>query len=326
MNTTMLKVFVTVAEEGGFSRAADRLGLTQPAVSISVRSLEEELGVPLFDRSPGRCRLTSHGARLLEPAREILDAEERLRAAARGLQEEPEGSLEVVASNIPGEYLLPRLIRGFRSVHPQVEVKVTVTDSREALKGLREGAYELGFIGEEPKGPGWNAVAVGPDRLVLVAAPGHPLAGRVMSGAGRLKGEYFVLREEGSATRALMLSSLKEAGLDRRHMRVAAELGSTSAVLEAVQAGVGLSMLSLWSAEQHLAAGELVPLQVKGLKAEREFLMVHRKDRHLSRSAQAFYRYASASRDALEKELLRAMGTPTPRRPRRVTEKGGRRG
>jgi len=310
-----LRCVLAVAEEGTFSRAAERLGITQPAVSMSIRNLEKDLGVTLFDRSPGRCSLTPEGERLLELVGEVLRSEERLFQAARELLGEPRGVVEAAASNIPGEYLLPRLIRGFRALFPRVDVRVLVTDSREVLRLLKEGASELGFTGEEPRGAGWAIHPIAPDRLVLVAPPDHPLAGKRLKGADRLREEEFILREAGSGTRSLMLRALEEAGIGPRELKVAAELGSTGSVIEAVQEGAGLSMVSTWAALEHLTAGRLSLVEMSGLVARRDFLAVHRRDRRLSRPALSLLEHAVKSRAELERELQREVREIMP--PRR---------
>ncbi len=138
MNTISLRSFIAAAEEGSFSKAATRLGITQPAVSVSIANLEKELGVKLFDRSAGHFSLTENGVLLLQKARETIAAEERLYAAAAKARGDVSGRLAMAASNIPGEYILPRLIRDFSTGNPRVEVNLAISDSsRVAETGAR---------------------------------------------------------------------------------------------------------------------------------------------------------------------------------------------
>lgn len=308
MNTISLKSFIAAAEEGGFSKAASRLGITQPAVSLSIRKLEKELGVKLFERSAGRFSLTAAGSLLLDKAKEMIEAEERLYTAAAEASGDISGRLVMAASNIPGEYILPRLIKDFAADHPAVEVNLIISDSAEVIEDVRAGAAEIGFTGAQPGGSGLKTTAVCPDFLVLVAPVAHPMASRNVKDAAGLQGEDFVLRETGSGTRALMLESLKLSGVSLARLHVVTELGSTGAVMEAVEEGMGLSMVSVWAAHPRIAAGRMAPVRLKGLEARRDFLMIHRGEDSLSPAAAAFVRHASSNEwpHAQAREIFRA--------------------
>lgn len=293
MNTISLRSFIAAAEEGGFSKAASRLGVSQPAVSVSIANLEKELGVKLFDRSAGHFSLTEAGTLLLRKAREIIELEEGLYAAAAASLGDITGRLAMAASNIPGEYILPRLIRDFTVDYPQVEVNLVISDSAGVAEMVREGSAELGFTGARPRGTGLEVTSICPDFLVLIAPPSHPLSRGIHKDASLLAKEDFVLRETGSGTRLLMLESLKRVGLASARLHVVTELGSTSAVMEAVEEGMGLSMVSAWAASPRIAAGRIAPVRLKGLEARRDFLMIHRKKENLASAARAFAGHAA---------------------------------
>jgi DNA-binding transcriptional LysR family regulator len=295
MNTISLRSFIAAAEEGSFSKAASRLGITQPAVSVSIANLEKELGVKLFDRSAGHFSLTDNGTLLLARARETIAAEEKLYAAAAQVRGDVAGRLAMAASNIPGEYILPRLIRDFSSVYPRVEVNLAISDSARVTEQVREGLMEVGLTGSSPKGSGLEAVSICPDRLVLIASPGHSLAGKKLADASLLQKEDFVLRESGSGTRSLMLEALKRAGVNPSRLHVVTELGSTGAVMEALEAGMGLSMVSAWAALPRLAGGRLAAISCQGLEARRDFLLISRRKSGLSTAARAFIEHAAAN-------------------------------
>jgi DNA-binding transcriptional LysR family regulator len=295
MNTISLKGFIAAAEEGSFSKAASRLGITQPAVSVSIANLEKELGVKLFDRSAGHFSLTETGALLLRKAREMIALEEDLYAAAAKSLGDVTGRLAMAASNIPGEYILPRLIRDFTVDYPQVEVNLVISDSDGVAEKVREGSTEVGFTGARPKGTGLEVTPICPDFLVLIAPPSHPLSRGTRRDVSLLAKEGFVLRETGSGTRSLMLESLKLAGVSPARLHVVTELGSTSSVMEAVEEGMGLSMVSAWAASDRIAAGRIAPVRCKGLEARRDFLMIHRKKENLSPAARAFAGHAASN-------------------------------
>ncbi len=143
-------------------------------MSVSIANLEKELGVKLFDRSAGHFSLTEAGTLLLRKAREIIELEEGLYAAAAASLGDITGRLAMAASNIPGEYILPRLIRDFTVDYPQVEVNLVISDSAGVAEMVREGSVELGFTGARPKGTGLEVTSICPDFLVLIAPPSHP--------------------------------------------------------------------------------------------------------------------------------------------------------
>lgn len=288
MNTANLKSFVAVAEEESFSRAAALLKISQPAVSLAIKNLEEEFGVKLFERSRGECRLTKFGSLLLGFARQVLEAEANFYRVLEELRGTLCGRLPIASSNIPGEYLLPPLIGEFRKSYPQVEVSVEVSDSHKVIEEIRSGRKEVGFTGLKPRDNAIEAVTLCPDSLLLVASSKHPKAGSSWLRIGELRSEGFILREEGSGTRELMLKALEEAGVDTRSINVVMELGSTSSVLSAVESGTGISMVSSWAAKPLLQEGRLAALRVKGLEAKRYFYMIFRHDRPLSQVASAF--------------------------------------
>ena len=302
MNTKSLRVFTEVAQSGSFSAAARRLGLTQPAVSFQVRALEKEYGSTLIDRSAGHCRLTEAGRSLLKYAREILESEEALRREMEGKRSEASGSLTVAASNVPGEYVLPRVLARYRERHPLVDPRLVIADSAKVLESVRAGGADLGCVGyrEEDK-----RLLYGPlceDRLVFIAPPGHALAGRRGLGPGDLEGETFLWREEGSGTRSHMARILGDLGLGKT-VADSVQLGSTMAVIQAVAAGAGISLTSLWAAEAYIRQGKVAVLRLKGRGLRRDFHHVQLRRRPPAASAVAFLNLLDEERPNLERLL-----------------------
>ncbi len=300
MNTASLKIFVAVVESGSFSKAASQLGLSQPAISMSIRNLEKDLEVKLLERSRERCRPTEAGKLLLRHAREILNAEERLYRALGEAREEVRGKLNLLSSNIPGEYIIPPIIGEFKERYPSVELSLEIVDSYQVVEGIKSKKAEIGFVGIDPGDSSLMVRDLCRDQLLVVASIDHPLSAKGMVNPDELQEESYVLREKGSGTRELMLKSLESLGVDTRRLKVVSELGSTGAVLSAVEAGIGISMASIWSAAPLLKDGRITHVRVKGLDAYRTFHVIHRKSAAVSSAAEVFLQFLEEKRPQLQ--------------------------
>lgn len=302
MNTKSLRVFVEVARTGSFSTAARNLGLTQPAVSFQIRSLEKECGSTLVDRSVGRCRLTEAGRSLLKYAQRMLKLEEELLREMEGKRGEPSGPLTVAASNIPGEYILPRLLARYRLRFPLVEPLLTVADTQEVLERVRAGEVDLGCVGFRNDEDRLVYGKLCSDRLVFIAPPAHPLAAKKRVEPGDLVGQTFILREEGSGTRSHMLRILSEFGLDTSGLDCLV-LGSTMAVIQAVAAGAGISVSSLWAVGPYARLEKVRILPVKDRDLSRDFHYVTLRRRPPSPAGGALLELIEEMRPELEESL-----------------------
>ena len=296
MNTDSLRQLIALAETGSFSEAALRLGITQPAISLTVKKLEGELGVRLFQRRGNRYLPTELGSVFLEHAREVVGAEDRLLAALSRAREGSSGRLRIASSNIPGECVLPLVLGDLREEHPGIEPVLEIMDSSKVVVAVLSGAFEFGFIGSRPERDDLELVPFCPDALRVICPPGHQLAGKRSVTPASLQGERFILREEGSGTRELMLKALREAGLDTSALHVEMELGSTSSVISAVESGAGISLVSAWATAGPLAEGRVAEVKVRGLRAKRHFYMVRRKDHVLSPPARTFADFMRSKR------------------------------
>jgi DNA-binding transcriptional LysR family regulator len=279
MNLRALEAFRAVYEEGGFTAAARRLGLSQPTVSSHIHSLEEELGAPLFDRlgrevSPTRAAhvLHQHARRLLDYAEEMAEDMDRFLHGLRG-------HLQVGASTIPGEYWLPVRIGRFHGLHPEIEVTLEIHDTRAVLDRIQDGRLELGVVGARMEDGNLEFLEVAEDSLTVVASPAFHREGLRDITADELRGIPFLLREPGSGTRHMFEAALRGLGLSLGDLRVVAELGSTTAVKEAVKAGMGVSVLSHLAVRADLAGGLLREVRIRGLHDMRRslFAVVHRE-------------------------------------------------
>lgn len=289
-----LKGFAALVEEGSFSGAARRLGLTQPAVSAHVRTLEEHFGQPLMERAGRSWRPTAAGERLYGYAAQVAALAETMEDALAALGEEPAGHLRVAASTVPGEFLLPRLLGGFCGRYPGVRVSVEVADSSVVVDQVLHRRCDVGVIGAPLAPDRLELTPFASDTLVLVAPPGHPLAGRRSVRLDDLLPFPFVMREEGSGTRSVVAHALMEGGLAPERLRVAVELGSTESVKRAVQAGVGLSFVSVFALRPGEVPGEIAVVKLRGFNSERPLYVAVEAARPPRNTVEAFRRHLTS--------------------------------
>ena len=274
-----LRVFLCILECGSLSAAARGLGLTQPAVSNHLHTLEERFGVALLTR--GRpLRVTPAGECLAAHARGILERISALEAEMAS-HTAPHGPLVVGASSTPGEALMPGLVTEFSARHPDVTVELRVYDTDEAIAAVLGREIEAAVVGHEADDPRLDGTVIGHDVLVPVVAASDRLAGAEVSPED-LADRPFVLREQGSGTRQTAEEGLAAAGV---RPKVAMELGSNAAVAGAVAAGAGVGILPLRTAG---AIEEVRRVEVRGLALSRPFVLLTERNRRLSPAAEAF--------------------------------------
>jgi DNA-binding transcriptional LysR family regulator len=292
-----LEVFARVVELRSFSRAAEALHLTQSTVSEHVRLLEEEIGARLFDRLGRETLPTRAGELLFGYAQRML----ALRVeAVQGLQQflgQVAGTLTVGASTIPGEYVLPPLIGAFREKFPRVSIALQISDTRGIVEAVLDGRVELGMVGARPDQRVLQAVELMPDELVVVVPPGHAWVGRKEVTVADLTSEPLIVREPGSGSREAVEKALEAAGLGLDGLRVIAEIGSTSAIKQAVKAGMGVSLMSRRAVEDEARSGLLGCVKIKDLPVTRHFYVVTHANRSRSPLCQAFLDFLLAARE-----------------------------
>ncbi|ATJ81614.1 LysR family transcriptional regulator [Halomonas beimenensis] len=279
-----LQVFVTVARLGTVSAAAGELCLSQSATSQALSDLERHLGVALFERPGRRLRLNDLGRRLLPRAEELLDGMHAFVAAASEPEGELRGVLAVSASATVGTYLLPSLAGRFSEAHPAVDLRLRLRNTVEVVTDVLRFEADLGLIEGECREPDLVSEPWCEDRMVVVAAPGHSLAGRERLDDETLARAGWILREPGSGTREVFERAMRSRGAPPQ---VRMELGQHEAIKQAVRAGLGLGCLSELSVAGELERGELVALDT-GLGLSRTFSLVWHPDRYRSPLWQAF--------------------------------------
>jgi DNA-binding transcriptional LysR family regulator len=292
MDTRQLHAFCEVVERKSFSQAAERLGVTQPAVSLQVRALEKRLGTQLLDRSGRRVEPTESGLKLYRAAQRLLALEEEIVA---DLAEEATGALggtfEIGASTGPGGVVLASLLCQFTELHPELHVLLFVFDTQTIVDRVADRTLELGVVGAAPRHRGVVYEPFIRDTVILVCPPGHPFGGRTVT-LDDLGHDRLLLMQEGAGVRQMLEEELRRSGRRLRDLNARIELGLQESVANAVRAGHGVTFISRSSVENDLAAGTLVEARVEGLELEREIHLVRAAGRTETRAARAFVEFA----------------------------------
>jgi DNA-binding transcriptional LysR family regulator len=292
METRQLQAFCEVVERKSFSQAAERLGVTQPAVSLQIRSLEKRLGAQLLDRSGRRVEPTEAGLRLYGSAQRLLQLEEEIvNDLAEQAGGDLAGSFELGASTGPGGVVMPRLLCEFGQDHPELRIALSVFDTQTVIAHVADRALELGVVGAAPRHRGVEYEPFFRDAVVLACPPGHPFAGRTVP-IDELRGETVVLMQDGAGVRQMIEDELRGVGVRLRDLDVHLELGLQESVTTAVRSSFGVTFISRSSIERDLAAGTLAEARVADLELEREIFLVRATGRSESSAARAFVEFA----------------------------------
>ncbi len=296
LDLRLLEIFCAVYEERSFSRAAARLYLTQPTVSGHIQTLERTLGVRLFDRLGRDILPTAAGELLYEDARRLPELRRTIAERMSRFLGRLEGELRLGASTIPGEYLVPGILKGFRHMYPQVKVRVTISDTERVIEDVERGRVELGIVGARREHRDLEFRAFASDRILLVAPSDRQWAGTRVLSLSALKSMPLLIRERGSGTRAVLEQKLAELGCSLEEFDIVAELGSTSAIKQAVIQGVGLSFLSALAVEHELKCRLLRAVRLRELPLlERPFFLVRHRRRTLAPLSEAFLTFLQES-------------------------------
>ncbi len=293
MDTRQLQAFCAVVEKRSFSQAAERLGVTQPALSLQVRAPQKRLGTKLLDRSGRRVEPTEAGLLLYRGAQRLLTLEEELvnEVAAADFEGPVAGTLEIGASTGPGGVVLPRLLCEFAASHPDLHVQLSVASTQTIVERVADRTLEIGVVGAAPR---HRAVEYEPffrDSVVLACPVGHRFAGRRIS-LKELESEPLIVMQEGAGVRDVIEDELRNLGAPLKSLNVRLELGLQESVVSAVRAGYGVSFISRSSIESDLEAGMLGEARVVGLEAEREIYLVRATGRSETRAAREFLDFA----------------------------------
>lgn len=289
MELRKLEVFCKVVELKSFTRAAAAVMLSQPTVSEHIRSLEDELGQKLVDRLGRQVEPTPVGRLLYSYAVKILRIQQDALQAIEHYGGKLVGRIMIGAGSIPGTYILPGVIGRFRERYPSIKATLKINSSHQIVQDVLDGQLEIGVVGARWSEKGLDFREIYSDTLSVVVGTEHHLAGKKEVSLAELIAEPFILRESGSGTRRVMDQIFEEHGVNESSLFEVAEIGSTEAVLQAVKEGLGISIVSTKAVEKDLRAGTIASLAVKGVKMERPFYMIRRKNRELSPAASVFW-------------------------------------
>jgi DNA-binding transcriptional LysR family regulator len=267
-----LVVFRAVAERLSFRKAGEDLYLTQPAVSLQIKALEEDLGVQLFDRTGRQIALTPAGTILLEYAQDVhavLDQAERRIASLNG---EHAGELALGASTTIAQYVLPRLLAEFRREHPRIHITLISGNTEQIVAAVEEQHIAMGLIEGPAQSRGQGTEAFLDDELVLITSTAHEWAERASIACSELTTVPVLMRERGSGTRQVIEMALERRGIKPSAMQIVMELDSTEAIKSAVEAGLGVGFVSRWAIAQDMRLGNAFKIvEIEGLRMKRSF-------------------------------------------------------
>lgn len=273
-----LQVFHTVARLLSFTKAAESLHMTQPAVTFQVRQLEEYFNTRLFDRTHNRISLTEAGQRVYGYADRIFALYAEMENSVRDLTGEVSGVLLLGASTTIAEYMLPALLGDFKAKYPEVSIRLQVANTDGIVSMVENNVIDLGVVEAPVTNKNLVVETCRMDRMVLIVPPHHELAAKKSVPITELTNYPYICREEGSGTREVMLESMNTAGANPADLNIVMELGSPEAVKGAVEAGMGISILSRATIDKEIKLGSLVAVELED-PIERPFSFVHQKQK-----------------------------------------------
>jgi DNA-binding transcriptional LysR family regulator len=284
-----LKVFRTVAEHLNFRKAAEHLFLTQPAVTLQIKALEDDLGARLFDRTGNRVSLTAQGSLLLGYANEIAALVSKAEQELNGEDGRVSGELSLGASTTISQYVLPRLLGAFLGENPRVQFSLHSGNTSEIVQLLIDDKLSIGLIEGPARDRGIRTEPFMQDELVLITPPGF--------GSDRLARDQFVnstllMREQGSGSRRVVEIALQKSGFRPKSFKRVINLDSTEAIKSAVEVGLGIGFVSRWAISKELDLGALKVAEVSGLKVVRHFSLISRTGPEPQGAAGAFRKFA----------------------------------
>lgn len=285
LNLHQLHTFQIVAKHCSYVRAAEELHFSQPAVSAQIRLLENALGVKLFEQIGRKTHLTQAGEELYLYSQKIFSVIDETMEVMEALRSPQYGRLSVGADTTVGSYLIPGLLGKFRQSFSAVEISLEVLNRASLVEALLSNRVDMAVMGAVPDDAPVEIEPIAYNPLVLIASPGHRLAGRSDIPIKELGREHFLLRESGSGTRAALETALKEAGVP---LHISMQVGNNSAIKQGVAAGLGIALISRVALDMELETGRVVILDVEGFPIMRQWRLVHLKDKYLSPPALAF--------------------------------------
>lgn len=279
MSIYQLQVFKTVAEKKSFSAAAQTLFISQPAVSMHIKSLEDHFGTRFFDRNTQQVTITEAGSILYQYASKILSLQEEAERDISRLTGCIQGQLSLGASFTLGEYIIPKILGSFKRQHPQIRALLQVTNTEQIVNLMLKQELDLGLVENHVDNPALYVKPFLQDELIVVLPSAHPLAKQKFIPLDEFVALPLVLREQGSGTRKITEERLAEEGVNLLALNVVMELGSTEAVKGAVEAGFGVTIISKWAVQKELKLCSLIQVRIKDVNLKRQFYLICNKNK-----------------------------------------------
>lgn len=290
MDLRQLESFVAIAKHGSFTRAAEELYLTQPTLTGHIQSIENELGTVLLNRCGKSVTLTEAGRILYSHAVNILNMREQALFSLAQYEGKLEGELAIASSTVPQGYLLPGLLSTFGREYPGITYVIKQFDSRGVVDAIISGSMDFGFVGSAASYPELEMLKICEDRLILITSGKgkfQNLKGDTVTW-GQVSNERFILREEGSGTRALFINGLEQRGMDIKNIFVVASIENPDTIKQCVREGLGVAVVSERSVEEEIRLGLLKGYYISDLDLRRSFYFIGHKNRVLSPVDRAF--------------------------------------
>lgn len=290
INLRQLKAFVTVAEKRSFTHAAKIMFMTQPAISAQIKALEDRLDICLIERSDKNVILTEAGELLYDEARQMLALYDGFLEAIDELKGFRRGKLQILASTIPGEYVLPKILGEFGKIYPGIQLSLRIEDTGKVVDQLIKRKVDIGFIGAPVHNESLHIEEFVTDELIIIRSPKRDGAKDEMT-LEELLNSNMVLREPESGTRMEFFERLRGFGVDTGKIKVAMELGSTRAIITAVEQGIGISAISRLAAEDALSLGKISEIKIKNASFKRTLYLVWNVNKYKNYATRAFLKF-----------------------------------
>ncbi|KJR96133.1 MAG: hypothetical protein VR68_15555 [Peptococcaceae bacterium BRH_c4a] len=279
ININQLKTFVTVVEEQGISSAAEKIALTQPAVSLHIQGLEDCVGTGLFIRRGRGLELNSIGRALFDKAKEMVLNYENAEKSIINTINMIKQDITIGAGPIMSDYVLPHVIASFKKDNANIEVKIEPSETSLIIKGVLDHSFDLGFIGAPVGNEKIEMEEWIEEELLLIVPPNHPFAKRKSINSKELEGQNFIMRKEITGIRMFLEQKLRSAGLKESVLQPAFEVPSTTSVLTSVEAGLGISFVSRWVGKQAIELGTVALVPIENVSLIRNLYIINRKNK-----------------------------------------------
>ncbi|MFP4021902.1 MAG: selenium metabolism-associated LysR family transcriptional regulator [Halanaerobium sp.] len=280
MKIERIQMFITLVDLESYSLTAKKFEVSQPAVSMQIKSLEKYFGTELLHKEQGQINLSPAGRVVYQEGKKIVKRWGYLKQRVESKKNMQIKKLKIASSTIPSVYLLPEIISNLNNHIDALKTEVSVGDSRAMINLLENNEVDLIVVGYKPKNIKFKSIELCSDNLSLIAPLNHPLAGKEKVFLAELQNQNLLIREEGSGTRKATISAFKEAGLKLDDFNVLSELGSTEAIISAVESGLGISFISKIAAKKAATCRKAVEIKVADIEYERKFYVAYNKIRH----------------------------------------------